>query len=147
MLRGTVKFFPILESSSSPKSTGNHVYLSIKHTSSSGILTETRRLRQIPSLDVAGLPLCSALKRPWGRCGGRSDPNISVMYFLSVECMERVGLISQMGRCAAVFSLTKIQTPLSALLRTATKSLRSNLLWGLIAGNWKYQIKVSFWKT
>ena len=58
---GTVKFLPILESSSSPKSIGNQVYLSIKHTSSNGILTETRRLRQIPSLDVAGLPLCSAL--------------------------------------------------------------------------------------
>ena len=58
---GTVKFLPILESSSSPKSTGNQVYLSIKQTSSNGILTETRRLRQIPSLDVAGLPLCSAL--------------------------------------------------------------------------------------
>ena len=62
MLSGTVKFFPILESSSSPKSIGNHVYLSIKHTSSNGILTDTRRLKQIPSFDVAGLPLCSALK-------------------------------------------------------------------------------------
>ena len=62
MLSGTVRFFPILESSSSPKSIGNHVYLSIKHTSSNGILTDTRRLKQIPSFDVAGLPLCSALK-------------------------------------------------------------------------------------
>ena len=68
-------------------------------------------------------------------CGGKSEPNISVMYFLRVECIERVGLISQTGRCAAVFSLTKTHTPLSALLLTATKSLSSNLLWGLIAGN------------
>ena len=68
-------------------------------------------------------------------CGGKSEPNISVMYFLRVECIERVGLISQTGRCAAVFSLTKTHTPLSALLLTATKSLSSNFLWGLIAGN------------
>ena len=58
---GTVKFFPILDSSSSPNSIGNQEYLSIKHTSSNGILTDTRRLRQIPSLDVDGLPLCSTL--------------------------------------------------------------------------------------
>ena len=62
-LSGTVRFFPILDNSSSPKSIGSHVYLSIKQTSSNGILTDTRRLRQTPSLDVAGLPLCSALQR------------------------------------------------------------------------------------
>ena len=39
-------------------------------------------------------------------CAGISAPNISVRYFLRVEWIERMGLIWQTGRWAAVFSET-----------------------------------------
>ena len=40
-------------------------------------------------------------------CAGISAPNISVRYFLRVEWIERMGLIWQTGRWAAVFSETR----------------------------------------
>ena len=143
--KGTVKFFPNRYKRSSPNalSTSSQEYLSIRQMVSSGARTETRRVKQHPSLDWTGFPLCSALRRPCGRCGGRSDPKISVMYFLSVEWRLLVGLISQTGKWAAVFSETRTWTPLVAFFRTTTTRRNNNRLCGRIAGNWKKK-KVNF---
>merc|ERR1719500_2073933 len=73
--RGTVMFLPSLAISWSPRvrSVSSQEYLSIRHTDSRGTLTDMRRERQHPSL----------------------------------ELMERMGLIWQTGRWAAVFSETR----------------------------------------
>lgn len=151
---GTVRFLPILESSWSPirRSNCNQAYLSIRQTSSRGMRTETNRLRQRPSFEVAGFPLCSALSRPWGRCGGKSEPKISVIYFLRVEWRERVGFNSQTGRCAAVFSLTRTHTALSDRRRTAMTSRSSSRLWGRMAGSCKLYhgssgLLIAYWRN
>ena len=59
--------------------------------------------------------------------GGKSLPNISIMYFFRVEWIDRVGLISHTGKCAAVFSETKTLTRLFSFLRITMISLRSSL--------------------
>ena len=57
-------------------------------------------------------------------CAGISAPNISVRYFLRVEWIERIGLIWQTGRCAAVFSETRTCIRLFDFLR-----IRITALW------------------
>ena len=60
---------------------------------------------------------------------------MSVMYFLSVEWRERVGLTSQTGRCAVVFSLTSTCTPFVVFLRTSVTRRRNSFGCGRMAGN------------
>ena len=62
---------------------------------------------------------------------------MSVMYFLSVEWRERVGLISQTGRCAVVFSLTSTCTALFVFLRTSVTRRRNSFGCGRMAGSCK----------
>jgi len=63
---GTVMFLLSLASTSSPKTRSNSTqeYLSIKQTVSRGALTDTSKVRQQPSLEWTGFPLCSTLSRP-----------------------------------------------------------------------------------
>ena len=152
-------FLPSRPRISSPRdlSSSSQAYLSIRTTSSKGTRTEMSKDKQQPSFECAGLPLCSTLSKPWGLkrrrrsqllqlcnqmahcidylCGGKSFPNISIMYFLRVEWSERFGLISQTGKWAEVFSETRTLTRLFSFFRMTIMSRRRSLWWGRMAGN------------
>ena len=113
----------------------------MRATSSKGILTDTRRVRLNPSpFSGSGREQCPSANTPWGRCDGRSAPNISciistwwqhqfierlmmemytVMNFFRVACKLLPGWISQMGRWAPVFSDTKTWTWLLKVMKSS----------------------------
>ncbi len=64
--RGTVRFRPSRLRMASPRfrSSSSQAYLSMRTTSSRGHRTEMSNVKQHPSFECAGFPLCSILKSP-----------------------------------------------------------------------------------
>lgn len=78
--RGTIMFLAMRFNRSSPSCFGSstHEYLSMRGTSSRALRMGTSSERHTPSWVPLGLLVFnSTFKIPCGRCGGKSDPNIS----------------------------------------------------------------------